>query len=71
MQRNNIPLPMRFHTDFQRKFSDIILRDLISCIGALISAYAGISKSFRTARLERELQMAQHSAIRCSCIAIL
>jgi hypothetical protein len=33
--------------------------------------YEGISKSFRTGRLERELQMVQLSAIRCSCIAIL
>jgi hypothetical protein len=35
--------------------------------------YEGVSKSFRTGRLEggRELQMAQLSAIRCSCIAIL
>jgi hypothetical protein len=33
--------------------------------------YDGISKSFRTGRLERELQMAQLSGTRCSCIAIL
>jgi hypothetical protein len=31
----------------------------------------GVSKSFRTDRLERELQMVQLSATRCSCIAIL
>jgi hypothetical protein len=31
----------------------------------------GVSKSFRTGRLERELQMVQLSATRCSCIAIL
>jgi hypothetical protein len=31
----------------------------------------GVSKSFRTFRLERELQMIQLSATRCSCIAIL
>jgi hypothetical protein len=30
-----------------------------------------VSKSFRTCRLERELQMVQLSAARCSCIAIL
>jgi hypothetical protein len=29
------------------------------------------TRSFRTSRLERELQMVQLSAIRCSCIAIL
>jgi hypothetical protein len=33
--------------------------------------YEGLSKSFRTGRLERELQMIQLSATRCSCIAIL
>jgi hypothetical protein len=31
----------------------------------------GVSKSFRTGRLERELQMVHPSATRCSCIAIL
>jgi hypothetical protein len=33
--------------------------------------YEDVSKSFRTGRLERELQMVQLSATRCSCIAIL
>jgi hypothetical protein len=33
--------------------------------------YKGASKSFRTERLERELQMVQLSATRCSCIALL
>jgi hypothetical protein len=33
--------------------------------------YEGVFKSFRTGRLERELQMVHLSAIRCSCIAIL
>jgi len=33
--------------------------------------YVGGYKSFRTGRLERELQMVQLSATRCSCIAIL
>jgi hypothetical protein len=33
--------------------------------------YEGASKSFRTGRLDRELQMAQLSATRCSCIAFL
>jgi hypothetical protein len=35
------------------------------------SMYESVSKSFRTGRLERELQMVQLSATRCSCIAIL
>jgi hypothetical protein len=33
--------------------------------------YEGVSKSFRTGLLERELQIVQLSATRCSCIAIL
>jgi hypothetical protein len=33
--------------------------------------YEGVSRSFRTGHLERELQMVQLSATRCSCIAIL
>jgi len=33
--------------------------------------YEVVSKSFRTGRIERELQMVQLSATRCSCFAIL
>jgi hypothetical protein len=33
--------------------------------------YEGVSKSFRTGRLERELQMVQLSATRFSCFAIM
>jgi hypothetical protein len=33
--------------------------------------YEGVAKSFWTGRLERELQMVQLSAIRCSCTDIL
>jgi hypothetical protein len=33
--------------------------------------YEGVSKSFRTGRLEQELQVVQLSATGCSCIAIL
>jgi hypothetical protein len=33
--------------------------------------YEAISKSLRTGRLERELQMVQISVTRCSCITIL
>jgi hypothetical protein len=33
--------------------------------------YEVVSKSFRTGRLEREVQMVQLSATRCSCITIL
>jgi hypothetical protein len=37
----------------------------------IASKYEGVSKSFRTGRLKRELQMVQLSATRYSCIAIL
>jgi hypothetical protein len=33
--------------------------------------YEGISRSFRTGHLERQLQTVQLSATRCSCIVIL
>jgi hypothetical protein len=45
-------------TDEERKFS-------------ISSVYEGVSKSFRTSRLEREMKMVQLSATRCSCITIL
>jgi hypothetical protein len=35
------------------------------------NVYEGVSKSFRTGLLERELQMVQLSATRCSCTTIL
>jgi len=35
------------------------------------SIYDGVSKSFWTGRLERELQMVRLSATKCSCIVIL
>jgi len=38
---------------------------------SLVQVYEGISKSFRTGRLELELQMVQLSATRCGFIAIL
>jgi uncharacterized membrane protein YjdF len=41
------------------------------CMYVCMCTYERISKSFRTGSLERELQMIQLSAIRCSCIAIL
>jgi len=39
-----------------------------SCV---LIIYEGLSKSFRTGHLERELQMVHLSAARCTCIAIL
>jgi len=37
----------------------------------LVMSYECVSKSYRTGRLERELQMVKLSSTRCSCIAIL
>jgi len=42
-----------------------------SCEDTHTHTYEGISNSFRTGHLERELQMVQLSAIKCSCITIL
>jgi len=36
-----------------------------------MKTYDGVSESYRTGRLERELQMVQLPATRCSCIVIL
>jgi len=36
-----------------------------------VTVFEGVSKSLRTSRLERELQMIQHCSTRCSCVAIL
>jgi hypothetical protein len=44
---------------------------LVSAYSLMFSSYEVVSKSFRTGRSERELQMVQLSATRCSCIAIL
>jgi hypothetical protein len=44
------------------------MEDNLKCI---VEKYEGVSKSFRTGCLKRELQMVQLSATRCSCIAIL
>jgi len=46
---------------------------LITALGKKkqVCLYEGISKSFRTGRLEGEMQMVQLSATRCRCIGIL
>jgi len=49
------------------KFSD---QNLVR-ISHFTQIYEGVSKSFRTGRLERELQMLELSATGCSCITIL
>jgi hypothetical protein len=49
---------------------DTCLRLRILCKVAS-GIYEGVSRTFRTGRLERELQMVQISATSCSCSAIL
>jgi len=44
---------------------------VVTFIAFVRQIYEDVSKSFRTDHLERELQMIQLSAVRCSCIAIL
>jgi hypothetical protein len=44
---------------------------MANSVNDVLVAYEGVSKSFRTGHLEREVQMVQLSATRCSCIAIL
>jgi hypothetical protein len=44
---------------------------LNGCVRVAMTEYEGVSKSSRTGRLKRELQMVQLSATRYNCIAIL
>jgi hypothetical protein len=52
-----------------KNFSQNSLTDIWS--GYLRNTYEDVSRSFRTGRLERELQMVQLSVTRCCCIVIL
>jgi hypothetical protein len=64
--------PMGFETTIQVFEQSKTVSALNSAaIGTGAWMYEGVSKSFRTGRLERELQMVQLSATRCSCIVIL
>jgi hypothetical protein len=51
--------------------SSVTLNSFRSSLSKMPVYYEGVSKSFRTGHLERELQMVQLSATRCSYIAIL
>jgi hypothetical protein len=53
-----------------RKIACSTRRDYVRSQGLRLM-YEGVSKSFWTGCLERELQMVELSATRCSCIAIL
>jgi hypothetical protein len=54
------------------RFTLLLTAEPVSNVSAFRSVhYEGVSKSFRTGRLERELQMVQLYATICNCIAIL
>jgi hypothetical protein len=53
----------------QRRNEDVLEEVKVDSIE--IEVYEGVSKSFRTGRLEQELQMAHLCVTRCSCVAIL
>jgi hypothetical protein len=52
-------------------YFQILVWSLFMFITPYWTLYEVVSKSFRTGRLERQLQMVQLSATMCSCIAIL
>jgi len=47
-----------------------MLYEALRVVVVVVVACEGVSKGFRTGRLERELHMVQLFATRCSCIAI-
>jgi hypothetical protein len=47
-----------------------VVKKVHECFDDVLRKYEGVSKSFRTGRLARELQMVQLSATRCSCFVI-
>jgi hypothetical protein len=71
--------------NISRKNQDVVAQSMLVCRDATTASgqtcfpyisqhsvrHESVSKSFRTGRLERELQMVQLSTTRCSCIAIL
>jgi len=61
-----------FEVSFQRSsFWQVTENSLEQGVWRTFNAiYEGVSKSFRTGRLEPELQTIQLSATRCSCIAM-
>jgi hypothetical protein len=53
-----------------KQFTDLPNPFVVGVTSAKFGLYAYVSKSFRTGRLERELQMVRLFATRCSCVAI-
>jgi hypothetical protein len=54
---------------FSLTFTELRKGETLVGAGVAHSVYKGVSKSFRTDRLGRELQMVQLTTARCSCIA--
>jgi hypothetical protein len=57
------------YTNYQGRPAGLFYSEYVITI--MRTSNESVSKSFRTDRLERELQVVQLFAIRCSCIAIL
>jgi hypothetical protein len=67
-----LPLPnTSTWRDAQLRHRDNFTLPYLRYLRLTSNKYEGVSKSFRTGRLEREQQMVQLSATRCSFIAIL
>jgi hypothetical protein len=62
MQLTQGPVADSYERGHEHLPSDFVMQETM---------YEGVSKTFRTGRLERKLQMVQLSATRCGCIAIL
>jgi hypothetical protein len=60
-----------FHGLDSMPHSGTVYVKLCVCVCVCVCKYEDVSKTFRTGLLERELQMVELSATRCSCIAIL
>jgi hypothetical protein len=71
--KRKIPCPCRESDPGRRARSSVsIVAELrVTAACSLSATYEGVSKTFRFGRLNRELQMVQLSATRCSCITIL
>jgi hypothetical protein len=69
-----VNMSINFHFPYRREIPELCSMELFTTTVVFMIIFrldVSVSKSFRTGRLERELQMVQLSATRCSCIAIL
>jgi hypothetical protein len=64
-------LHMTSYPHQNKKLTSLIILCVCVCVWARARVHECVSKSFRTGRLERELEMVRLSVTRCSCIAIL